>query len=55
MAARSTPAPDLGMCVNHPEQKAVASTDGNGAHELLAYCAACWKRYEATRARIVRG
>jgi len=55
MASRSAPAPELGMCANHPDEKAVAQTDGGGVHEMINYCAACWKRYEATRARITAG
>lgn len=53
MASRSAKQ-DLGMCVNHPDLPATAQTDGGGVHELLSYCAACWRQYEATRPRIKR-
>ena len=55
MASRSASAPDLGMCANHPDEKATHQTDGGGVHELISYCAACWRRYEQTRPRITKG
>lgn len=57
MASRSAPReePDLGVCDNHPDEPAVETTDGGGAHELQRYCAVCWERYLGTRRRIARG
>lgn len=55
MPRAQAPQQEPQACFNHPQEPAVETVDGGGAHSPIAYCAACLRGYRATRPLIRRG